>query len=157
MKAVVYEEYGSPDVLHLTELPKPVPKDNEVLVKIHATAVTAVDTGYRGTFGERNRGKTHQRRLGYYLAGEIEEAGENVRRFKVGDKVYGGDVFSSGAYAEYKCVREKAILAIKPDNISYEEAAAITYGGLTALPFLRGTGKIKKGQKPLKQIRLFTH
>ena len=149
MKAIVYEKYGSPDVLELAEVPKPVPKDNEVLVKIHATAVTAVDTGYRRTFGQSNRGKMRKRRLGYYLAGEVEEVGKNVRRFKPGDKVYGGDVFSSGAYAEYKCVREKGILVKKPDKMSYEEGAALTYGGLTALPFLRGTSKIKKGQTVL--------
>ena len=147
MKAVVYEKYGPPEVLQLIEVPKPVPKDKEVLVKIHASAVTAVDKGYRRSFGKYSRDKTPERRLGYYLAGEVEEVGKKVRGFKKGDRVYGGDVFSSGAYAEYKCVREKGILVIKPDNMTYEEAAALTYGGLTALPFLRGVGKIKKGQR----------
>ena len=149
MKTIVYSEFGPPDVLKIKNVPKPIPKDNEVLVKIHASAITAVDTGYKPSFGQQSRAKTRERMLGYYLAGEVEEVGKKVRRFEIGDSVYGGDVFSSGAYAEYKCVREKGVLVKKPDNMTYEEAAALTYGGLTALPFLRGVGKIQKGRRVL--------
>jgi NADPH:quinone reductase-like Zn-dependent oxidoreductase len=150
MKAVVFEEYGSPDVLQLKEVAKPAPKDNEVLIKIHASAVTAVDTGYRRSLGRYTSGKSRQQhRLGYYLAGEVEEVGKDVKRFKKGDHVFGGDVLSAGACAEYKCMPENKVLVIKPANMTYEEAVVLPYGGLTALPFLRDTGKVRKGQKAL--------
>ena len=149
MKAVIYEKYGSPEVLQIQEIEKPTPKDNEVLIKIHASAITAVDMGYRHSLGQSTSKKPRKHKLGYYLAGEVEKVGKDVKRFKRGDRVYGGDVFSLGAFAEYKCVREKGILVMKPDNMTYEEAAVITYGGLTALPFLRDKGKIRKGYKVL--------
>ena len=149
MKAIVCTKYGPPEVLQLKEIEKPNPRDNEVLITIHASSVTAVDIGYRRSLGHYGIGKTRKRMLGYYLAGEIEEVGKNVKRFKKGDQVYGGDVWSPGAYAEYKCIREKGVLEIKPSNITYDEAATLPYGGLTALPFLRDVGKVRKGQKVL--------
>jgi NADPH:quinone reductase-like Zn-dependent oxidoreductase len=149
MKAIVYTEYGPPTVLKLEEVAKPVPKINEVLIKIHASSVTAIDRGYQRTLGRNNSGKRRKHMLGYYLAGEVETVGKDVRRFKKGDRVYGGDVWSLGAYAEYKCVREKGVLVKIPTGITYEAAATLTYGGLTALPFLRDVGKIRKGQKVL--------
>jgi len=87
--------------------------------------------------------------LGHYLAGEVEETGKDVKRFKKSDRVYGGDVWSVGAFAEYKCIPEKGVLVKIPTNLTFEEAATITYSGLTALPFLRDAGKIRKGQKVL--------
>ncbi|MFC2026755.1 NAD(P)-dependent alcohol dehydrogenase [Chloroflexota bacterium] len=149
MKAVIYEKYGPPEVLQIQEVEKPTPKGNEVLIKILATAITAVDMGYRRSLGQSSSKKPRKHMLGYYLAGEVEEVGKDVKRFRRGDKVYGGDVFSLGAFAEYKCMREKGVLVIKPDNMTYEEAAVITYGGLTALPFLRDKGKIYQGCKVL--------
>jgi len=143
VKAVIYERYGPPEVLQIQEIEKPAPKDNEVLIKIYASAITAVDMGYRRSLGQSNPKKPRKHKLGYYLAGEVEDIGKDVKRFIRGDRVYGGDVFSLGTFAEYKCVREKGVLAIKPANITYEEAAVITYGGLTALPFLRDKGKIR--------------
>ena len=149
MKAVVYTEYGTPDVLKLEDIAQPLPDDNEVLIKIHAAAVTAIDMGYRRLFGRNSQGKSRRHLLGHYLAGEVEEVGKDVKRLKKGDHVCGGDVWSVGTYAEYKCMGEKGVLVKIPPNLSYEEAATITYGGLTALPFLRDAGKIRMGQKVL--------
>ena len=149
MKAVVCYRRGSPEVMEIIEVDKPVPRSNEVLVKIHASAVTAVDTSYRRPVGNISEGKPRPRRLGYYLTGEVEEVGREVKKFKRGDSVYGGDVLSPGAYAEYKCLKENGILVRKPENISYEEAVTIPYAGCTALPFLRTVGRIKKSHKVL--------
>jgi NADPH:quinone reductase-like Zn-dependent oxidoreductase len=133
--------------MEITETEKPVPQDKEVLIKIHASLVTAVDISYRKPLGTIRESKPRLRRLGYYLAGEIEDAGRNVTKFKKGDSVYGGDVWSPGTYAEYKCIKENGVLAHKPENISFEEAVTIPYAGCTALPFLRTVGRIKKGHK----------
>jgi NADPH:quinone reductase-like Zn-dependent oxidoreductase len=149
MKAIICTELGSPEVLKLEEVAKPIPRDHEVLVKIFASAVTAVDTEYRRSLGNISPAKPRKRMLGYYLAGEVEEVGKEVKRFKKGDRVYGGDVLSPGAYAEYKCVREKAVLVLIPADMTFEEAAVIPYGGLTALPFLRGVGKVRRDKKSL--------
>ncbi len=149
MRAVVYEKYGPPEVLQLKEVSKPVPKDNEVLVKIYTSSVTAVDMGYRRSLGREGSKRIRTHKLGYYLAGKVEEVGKDVRRFQKGDEVYGGDVWSLGAYAEYKCVRETGVLVHKPACMTYEEATALPYGGLTALPFLRDVGKVQKGQQVL--------
>ena len=149
MKAVECYKQGSPEVMEIIEAEKPVPRDNEVLVKIHASVVTAVDISSRRPVGSINEGKLRLYRPGYYFAGEVEEVGRKVTKFKKGDSVYGGDVWSPGAYAEYKCLKENGVLARKPENISFEEAVTIPYAGCTALPFLRTISRIKKGHKVL--------
>lgn len=154
MKSVVYHRYGPPEVLQLIEMEKPHPKDNEVLIKIHATTVTAVDSIFRkgnSFFARLATGiiRPKMPTLGTELAGEIESTGKNVKLFMVGDQVFGDSSTSQGAHAGYISMTENEPLAIKPSNLTYEEAAAVPYGGLTALPFLRDNGNIQKGQRVL--------
>jgi NADPH:quinone reductase-like Zn-dependent oxidoreductase len=160
MKAIVYTKYGPPDVLHLEEVEKPAPKDNEVLIKIYATTVTTGDVNARGFvfiprgFGFVSRlvfgiGKPKKTILGVEFAGEIEATGKDVTLFQKGDQVFGIDGAGLGAYAEYKCMSEARGLAIKPAKLTYEEAAVIPNGALTALSFLRNLGNIQRGQKIL--------
>ena len=162
MKAVICTEYGPPEVLQLKEVEKPVCRDNEVLIKVHAAAVTSGDCRCRGFtipahFSILARlamrlvlGISRPRKpvLGLVLAGEVETAGKGVTRFKAGDQVFGETGMRFGAYAEYTCLPETAAITIKPANITYEEAAAIPFGGSTALYFLR-KGKITRGQNVL--------
>ena len=159
MKAIVYTKYGPPDVLHLEEVKKPAPKDNEVLIKVHATSVTAGDCNARGFvfvppgFGFMSRlvfglRKPKQPILGVELSGEIVDVGKDVRLFKKGDQVFGISV-KYGAYAEYICMTEDASLAIKPANLTFAEAASIPFGANTALYFLRDMAKLQSGQKVL--------
>lgn len=158
MQAVVYERYGAPDVLELREVDKPIPKANELLIKIHATTVTSGDWRARSldvpagfglisrlVFGVR---RPRQPILGTELAGEIEAVGEGVSRFKVGDQVFAFSGAGMGCYAEYKCMPEDGTVALKPSKLTYDEAAALSFGGITALEFFR-RGKLQSGERVL--------
>jgi len=154
MKAVVQTRYGSPDVLHVQEVETPTPEDNEVLIRIHATSVTAAHTAMRKgrpLYGRLFIGLTGPKNPipGTDLAGEIEAVGREVKRFQVGDQVFGATDLGGGCYAEHVCLPEDDVLAIKPDNMTYEQAATILEGATTALAFLRDRGKIQSGQRVL--------
>lgn len=147
MKAVVYEQYGSPDVLRFTEVPTPVPRDDEVLIRIEATTVTAADWRVRSLdvpagFGLLSRlalGVTGPRQpiLGTELSGVITAVGKDVTKFKQGDAVFASPGVRMGCHAEYTCVSQNAAVALKPANLSHDVAAALSFGGTTALHFLR--------------------
>lgn len=158
MKAIVCTKYGKPDVLQLEEVKKPIPKENEILVKIYATTVTSGDCRVRSfnsplllwlpmriVLGLR---KPRKSILGVELAGEVEDVGKNVTRFKKGDQLFAMTGMKFGGYAEYICLPEKGTIAVKPENVTYEEAASISFGGTTALHFFR-KGTIQTGQKVL--------
>ena len=170
MKAVICTKYGPPDVLQVGEVEKPTPKNNEVLVKIHATAVTASDCVIRGFKMPGNPGILKKRLMqlmmrafigfskprnpiiGLVFSGVIESAGQAVKQFNKGDQVYGFTGLSRGTYAEYKCISAKEIargeLALKPTNRSHEKAVALVYGGVLAMHFMRDSD-IQEGQQVL--------
>lgn len=151
MKAVVFRCYGSPDVLKVEEVAKAAPKDDELLVKVHAVSVNPLDWHYMR--GEpyvmrlsSGIGAPNDIRAGVDFAGTVEAVGKNVTRFKVGDEVFGG---RSGALAEYVTIRETSAVTHKPANISFEQAAAVPIAGVTALQALRDMGQLKAGQQVL--------
>ena len=160
MKAIIHTKYGPPDELQLKEVEKPVPGDNEVLIKVNATTVTTTDCNVRNftfvpksfkffarmMFGFK---KPKVNILGFDLAGVIEAVGKDVKLFKPGDQVFGSPGTKMGGHAEYACVSENGALAIKPADMRWEEAAAISLAGNTALFFIRDLGKIHDGQKIL--------
>lgn len=158
MKAITYTKYGPPDVLQIEEVAKPSPKDNEILIKIHTTTVTSGDWRVRSLnvplgFGFISRLlfgilRPKQPILGTELAGEIESVGENVKKLKVGDQVFAFTGATMGCYAEYKCMPEDGAVSLKPANLTYDEAAAISFGGTTALDFFK-RGKLQSGEKVL--------
>ena len=162
MKAFICTKYGPPEVLQLREMEKPAPKDDEVLIKTHATAVTASDIFIRGSqipirYWIPMRlmiGLTKPRKsiIGLVLAGEIESVGKDIKRFKTGDQVYGLTGFGLAAYAEYKCMKETdstyGCLALKPGNISFEASTVAAYGGLLAFQYME-KGNIRSGQNVL--------
>jgi NADPH:quinone reductase-like Zn-dependent oxidoreductase len=145
----VYHKFGPPEVLSVVEIENPVPKEDEVLIKIHATTVEKEDPGMRRSPGMNGIFKPKRKILGMEFSGEIHKVGENVKSFKPGDQVFGNTGMSLGAYADYKCLNENAGIALKPVNFNFEEAVSVTNGGLTALPFLMEKGNIRKGQKVL--------
>lgn len=142
MKASVNTKYGPPEVLEVKEVAKPIPKDNEVLIKIHATTVNRTDCGFRSPeyFIVRLVGglfKPRKHILGSELAGEVEAIGKNVKTFKPGDQVFGLSTFNFGTHAEYVCVKEEKAIALKPTNMSYQEAAAVCDGAFLAYANLK--------------------
>lgn len=154
MKAVVHTKYGEPNVLKIKDVKKPNPQSKEVLIKIYSTSVTTAQTLMRRgipRFGRLFLGLTKPKLLnpGTDLAGKIEEIGKDVKNFKIGDKVFAATDLGGGSYAEYICISESDVIANKPENMNYDEAASIIEGATTALSFLRDSGKIKSGQKVL--------
>lgn len=158
MKAIVYDRYGSPDVLRLEEVETPAPADEEILIRIRATTVTSADWRARslempagfGAMGRLFFGITKPRKpiLGTELAGDVEAVGRDVTRFRVGEPVFAFAGVAMGCHAEYRCMPEDGRVARKPANLSYGEAAALSFGGTTALDFLR-RGKVERGEKVL--------
>ena len=158
MKAIVYTQYGPPEVLRLAEVEKPVPRDNEVLIRVHATTVSAPDFRCRSftvplSFWIPARlalGMLKPKRpiLGAELSGEIEETGRDVTRFKEGDRIFAATLARFGGYAEYTCLPESGVIAMMPTTMTYEEAAAVPIGARAALHFLK-KANIKSGQRVL--------
>ncbi len=154
MKAIVYTEYGPPEVLKLREVPKPEPKDNQVLVRVQAASANALDyrrfemTSTLGRFMDERLFKSINKVLGADIAGRVESVGAAVTKFQPGDEVFGVSAGSAGAFAEYACTSENNIV-IKPSNLSFEAAAAVPVAALTALQCLRDNGQIQPGQKVL--------
>jgi NADPH:quinone reductase-like Zn-dependent oxidoreductase len=154
MKAMVFRAYGPPDFLHLEEVEKPVPKDNELLVKVRAASVNALDWHFlrgkpflvRLQFGFV---RPKVRILGYDIAGRVEAIGKKVTQFAPGNEVFGGLGFVLGGFAEYACIAEDGLVALKPSGVTFEQAAAVPAAALTALRAIRDKGRIHAGQKVL--------
>lgn len=158
MQAVIYERYGSPDVLQVREIAQPAPKNDEVLIRVRATTVTSADCRLRSLSMPRGFGlisrlvlgitRPRQRVLGVELAGEIVAVGRGVSKFKLGDEVFAISGASLGCYAEYKCLSEDAAIALKPTALTFAEAATLAFAGTTALDFLR-RGQLQRGERVL--------
>lgn len=152
MKAVVYTDYGAPDVLQIRDVKKPVPTDDQILVKVRAASINPLDWHFvRGTPGiarllMMGLRKPKDPRLGVDMAGVVEAVGKNATQFKPGDEVFGG---RDGAFAEYVCVRANRAVVLKPDNLSFEQAASVPIAAITALQGLRDKGHVQPGQKVL--------
>lgn len=159
MKAAVIEKYGSPDVVKVKEIVKPTPSDNELLIKVHASTVSSADWRIRSLSVPAGFGllvrlafgvfKPRKPVLGTELAGEIVDIGKNITQFQRGDEVFAHPGARLGAHAEYISLREDAPVVLKPARLSYAEAAALSFGGLTALDFLKNKAKIRRGEKVL--------
>jgi len=159
VKAILHSQYGASDLLQLKEIDKPAPKDNEVLIAIHATTVSTADCNMRNfTFVTRSMlplakltfgiGRPWKARvLGTELAGVVESAGKDVKRFQKGDAIVASTGMAGGGHAQYVCLPEKGALALKSESLTWEEAVAIPFGANTALYFLRNLGKIQAGQE----------
>jgi NADPH:quinone reductase-like Zn-dependent oxidoreductase len=166
MRALFCTKYNSIEHLEITEVANPAPKDNEVLIKVHATSVTTGDwriqsltiprgfkTLMRVVYGfSRPRGLI----LGTQLAGTIEAIGKNVKKFRIGDEVIAESALGLGAHAQYKCLSEGAPITIKPKSISFEEAAVLSFGGLTALDYLKNKACLQPGERVLVTFPLFS-
>jgi NADPH:quinone reductase-like Zn-dependent oxidoreductase len=155
VKAVVYDRYGPPEVLHLAQVPKPVPRDDEVLIRVHASTVSAPDFRCRSFTVPRTYWLparlalgVFKPRLGAELSGEVVEAGKYVTRFKPGDQIFAATVGKFGGYGEYACLPENGVIAVKPANMTYEKAAAVPVGARAALHFLK-KADLQPGQKVL--------
>ena len=154
MKTIVYTQYGSPDVLQLMDIPKPEPTENQILVKVHAASINALDyrrfesLSFMGRLMEERMTKSVGKPLGADIAGVVEAVGANINQFKPGDEVFGTASGSRGGFAEYACSGENN-LALKPANVSFEAAAAVPVAAITALQGLRDKGQIQPGQKVL--------
>lgn len=158
MKAIIYTQYGPPEVLHLAEVKRPVPRGDEVLIRVHASTVSAPDHRCRSFTVPRSfwiparlaLGVLRPRRsiLGAELSGEVEETGKDVTRFKKGDQIFAATLMRFGGYAEYACLPETGVITMKPTNMTYEEAAAVPIGARAALHFLK-MANIKNGQRVL--------
>jgi len=158
MKAIKCSKYGHPEVLKIVNLDKPIPKDNEVLIKNYATTVTVADCRVRGfdvplSFWLPAKfalgfSKPRQSILGSELSGVIEEVGKNVTKYKIGDEIFAFSDHKLGAYTEFRCLNENGCIAIKPQNLSFEQSAALSFGGISALYFLQ-KANIKEGEKVL--------
>ncbi|MBE2280667.1 MAG: NAD(P)-dependent alcohol dehydrogenase [Ignavibacteriaceae bacterium] len=153
MKAIIFENYGAPGVLKLSDVPKPVPKADEVIVNIHCTTVTSGDVRLRKADPWLSKfimgfPKPKKKILGVDFAGVVDSTGSSVTKFKIGDRVFGSSGFNPGTYAEFKAISENGIISKIPGNITFEEAAAIPFGGLTSLHFLKQAGELK-GKKVL--------
>jgi NADPH:quinone reductase-like Zn-dependent oxidoreductase len=153
MKAAAASKYGSPDVIEIKNLPQPIPKDNEVLIRIYAAVVGSTDPVFLKGEPFISRffsGLTRPKNIsGDVFAGEIEDIGKNVTIFKKGDEVFGATDINMGAHAEYRCLPETGAIGLKPENMSYEEAAPVCDGGLISFHFLKTKGNIQTGQKVL--------
>ncbi|HTF82606.1 MAG TPA: NAD(P)-dependent alcohol dehydrogenase, partial [Cytophagales bacterium] len=159
MKAVIYKKFGKPEVLQLEDIEKPIPKSHEVLVKIHATTVTAEDPKMRAfkhppllrlpiglMFGFK---KPKKPILGTEFSGTVEAIGKEVKNYNIGDQVFGYTGLSFGAYAEYKCMSEKGLMYLKPQNLSFIQSATLVNGPLSALVYLKKKAHIKQGDQVL--------